>query len=581
MNAPLVSVVVPSYNHGRFIGDALSSVLRQTYENVECIVIDDGSVDNSYEYIQDTFGADRRVTAMRRENRGADATINEAIAFAKGRYISILNSDDYYDSSRIELLVDAARESSQPFFGITGVRFVDEHGAKLRDDDPHRRYYDGVCAAASDKPDACGLWVGNIAITTSNFFFSSDVYHDVGPFKPLRYAHDWDWALRASARFNLMRIDRELVSYRKHGANTIDEVAPLNHMVEDAYVWATALRNGAFNPAANDNGARPYFASMLENVGFPLLPVLYLLASSRTDAELLAAIARGQVQQELEAICQQGAVGGQFADSLRTLVRDVAHLREEKAALESEVDRLKASVAPPPPPRAKSGGLFARLRLRKASAEAIAPAPREEAPGSLWIDLGELGDLRGAGPKTLLYAEGPGLTRVHLYRTSTRFVLAVYDFNPAQRRSLLKAAATGRVMPLQFLMRSMTIRPERCDRDFLTRLSARGLNPACAPVDQSLAGRLPANGLYGETLETLVYDESGEQLIGRALGDLPPANIVGALAKFDITVETSSGAAAMTYAGYDEGGDLRIGGPKGLELRASAAPLWIKAVAPA
>ena len=105
--SPLVSVVLPAYNHARYVAQAIASVASQRYPNIELIVIDDGSTDGSAAVIAEAL---TRVTCpvrfIVRENRGAPATLNEGAALARGRYLAFLNSDDYYAPDRIASLVE-------------------------------------------------------------------------------------------------------------------------------------------------------------------------------------------------------------------------------------------------------------------------------------------------------------------------------------------------------------------------------------------------------------------------------------------------------------------------------------------
>lgn len=101
---PLVTVIIPSYNHERYISQSIESVVFQTYKNLELIVIDDDSKDRSLKIINDL--ADKYGFAViARENRGLAKTLNEGIGLANGKYICFLASDDYYLPQRIEKAV--------------------------------------------------------------------------------------------------------------------------------------------------------------------------------------------------------------------------------------------------------------------------------------------------------------------------------------------------------------------------------------------------------------------------------------------------------------------------------------------
>src|ERR1700756_4754280 len=98
----MISVVIPSYNHEKFIARCVDSVLAQTYGDWELIVIDDGSRDSSNEMLAAYAARDSRITHLQQENRGAHATINRGLALAKGDILTILNSDDEFHPNRFE-----------------------------------------------------------------------------------------------------------------------------------------------------------------------------------------------------------------------------------------------------------------------------------------------------------------------------------------------------------------------------------------------------------------------------------------------------------------------------------------------
>ncbi|MHA3893205.1 glycosyltransferase [Acinetobacter sp. GXMZU3951] len=102
----LVSVVIPCYNHENFVQDSIQSVIDQTYENIELIVIDDGSKDGSVEKIQEMLPACKerfiRFEFRHRPNKGLSATLNEAIEWCQGEYISSIASDDILLTDKLE-----------------------------------------------------------------------------------------------------------------------------------------------------------------------------------------------------------------------------------------------------------------------------------------------------------------------------------------------------------------------------------------------------------------------------------------------------------------------------------------------
>lgn len=102
---PVVTVIIPSFNHAQYISEAIESVLNQTYENIELIVVDDGSTDDSHEVLSALKPDPRLTVVLNKENRGQSAVVNQALSMAKGEYVALLPSDDYYLPNKIELQV--------------------------------------------------------------------------------------------------------------------------------------------------------------------------------------------------------------------------------------------------------------------------------------------------------------------------------------------------------------------------------------------------------------------------------------------------------------------------------------------
>ncbi len=88
---PLVSIVIPTYNYCRYIGKALQSCLDQTYKNLEVIVVDDGSTDDTRRVLEGF----PHVVYLFQENQGVSPARNRGVAYARGRFIAFLDADDY------------------------------------------------------------------------------------------------------------------------------------------------------------------------------------------------------------------------------------------------------------------------------------------------------------------------------------------------------------------------------------------------------------------------------------------------------------------------------------------------------
>ena len=124
----LVSVIVPNFNYGRFLKSTIDSALGQTYNNLEVIVVDNGSTDNS-RFILESYG--EKIRTIFQNNQGQAAARNNGIAIARGDFIALLDADDYWESSKIEQQL--ALISNQSEFVYTGARqFKSESGATVK-----------------------------------------------------------------------------------------------------------------------------------------------------------------------------------------------------------------------------------------------------------------------------------------------------------------------------------------------------------------------------------------------------------------------------------------------------------------
>lgn len=127
---PLISVIIPVFNAERYIDLALNSVCNQTYQNLEILVIDDGSSDQSKEIIESI--KDERIKFYSRENRGLIYTLNEAIELSRGKYIARMDADDICFKTRFEKQVQFLKSNNDIGVTFTGIECVDETGKIIR-----------------------------------------------------------------------------------------------------------------------------------------------------------------------------------------------------------------------------------------------------------------------------------------------------------------------------------------------------------------------------------------------------------------------------------------------------------------
>ena len=94
---PLISIIVPVYNVERYLVKCLDSIVNQTYQNLQIILIEDGSSDNSGKICDDYSKKDQRISVIHKRNEGLSAARNEGLDIAEGEYIGFVDSDDYIE----------------------------------------------------------------------------------------------------------------------------------------------------------------------------------------------------------------------------------------------------------------------------------------------------------------------------------------------------------------------------------------------------------------------------------------------------------------------------------------------------
>jgi glycosyltransferase involved in cell wall biosynthesis len=228
----MFSVVIPIYNHAKFVRQAIWSALRCPLVQ-EILVVDDGSKDGSDKIAASMArahsGRVRDLTSPSAGNRGAHHRLNELVEQAQCEWVAVLNSDDAFVDGRFEAIVQDP-EFSNCDFAFGNVLLMNERGALMG---AKRGPLDSWAATFRPSFDLLRMLAErrfvellseqNYLITTSNMVFRKSLHDRVGGFRPYRYVHDWDFALRAMLLGSGAYIRRFLTAYRIHPGNTIQE----------------------------------------------------------------------------------------------------------------------------------------------------------------------------------------------------------------------------------------------------------------------------------------------------------------------------------------------------------------------
>ncbi|HUC37650.1 MAG TPA: glycosyltransferase [Acidimicrobiales bacterium] len=219
-----VSVVIPSFNNRRYVTAAIDSVLGQTFQHLQLLVIDDGSTDGSAEVIAnhlDVLG-DPRVRLAKIEHQGLVAALNMGLANARDEYFTFLGSDDTWMPTKLERQVRALQSVPAAAACFSDCWIIDQDG---------RRQY--RLGRAQTRPYHGGrifsdLWSMNFMPQSSTYLFRTDAVREVGGFDPDIEVEDVPLWLRLAHRYEVVYLDELLANHRVHGDHTLSNDLPLN-----------------------------------------------------------------------------------------------------------------------------------------------------------------------------------------------------------------------------------------------------------------------------------------------------------------------------------------------------------------
>jgi hypothetical protein len=202
----LVSVVIPCFNHGHFLGEAILSGLTQTYPHVELIVVDDGSDDDTCDVCQGFPG----VVYVRQENRGLSAARNTGIDRSHGSLLVFLDADDRLHPDALKAGVMGLDRHPECMFVAGGYRFIRCDGSLLAEYPPH-----GV-----RDNHYVELLRTNFIGMSAVVLYRKELFSAIGGFDvTLGACEDYDLYLRAARNFSIQCYDDVIADYRRHESN--------------------------------------------------------------------------------------------------------------------------------------------------------------------------------------------------------------------------------------------------------------------------------------------------------------------------------------------------------------------------
>ncbi len=248
----LVSVIIPAYNHEKYIESCLQSVVEQTYPKLELVIVNDGSADNTHEKIVDFIARHKKrfkkVSYINREHKGIGDTLNKLIALAKGEYLYQIASDDMAKPEAIETLYRFMKRNPGYALAVGDNEIIDSNNNIV--------YWDEVRNNVSDISEAVySTFGGFLKVHRPDIDFNSEQFGElstllkgnyipngkmfrksslvkVGGYKK-DFLEDWYINIMLAKKYKLKYLDQTLFCYRWHDSNSIKNTEYISRIQEN------------------------------------------------------------------------------------------------------------------------------------------------------------------------------------------------------------------------------------------------------------------------------------------------------------------------------------------------------------
>lgn len=210
VNEPLVSVLMTTYNREKYVAYAVESVLNSTYSNLELIIVDDGSKDNTVNIVKEIAAKDNRVRFYINEtNLGDYPNRNKAASLAKGKYLKYVDADDYIYPTGLQVLVSMMEKFPEAGYGLCSLpQHIDSpFPIMMTPAEAYTYHYTGP---------------GLFHKAPLSAIIRTDVFNEVGGFDNIRMAGDFEMWHRLSQRYPVLLMPEGVVWYREHDAQEVN-----------------------------------------------------------------------------------------------------------------------------------------------------------------------------------------------------------------------------------------------------------------------------------------------------------------------------------------------------------------------
>ncbi|MCY4781551.1 glycosyltransferase [Sphingobacterium sp. UT-1RO-CII-1] len=222
ISSPLVSIIIPCYNGELTIVETLESVIGQTYNNIEVLVINDGSTDATIDILEGYKNNYEHISVFNQLNKGLPASRNAGFRLSKGKYVVFLDADDLLDESFVKACISEFYKDESLSVVYTQTQFFERETGIFK------------LPELSMKK----LLVGNCLTATA--MIKSSLFKDVGMYdERLNYAEDWEIWIRLFSKYpNFFKIERPLFLYRRRNSrDSMTDLNKVNKMEEEAKIY--------------------------------------------------------------------------------------------------------------------------------------------------------------------------------------------------------------------------------------------------------------------------------------------------------------------------------------------------------
>lgn len=205
---PIISVIIPTYNSAPYIVNCIESVINQTLNNIEIIIIDDGSTDNTKNKIENYINTEK-VHYIKQKNMGVSAARNHGVKIARGEYIAFIDSDDCWLDNKLELQLKIFNKYPEVVLVTTANIEVDVDGNILSKSKLDRHHADNSMNYLDNL-----LYVGDyVGLLTSSWLLRRNIFLKLNGFVENIISEDYEFLIRLSGFGNFYIISKELVKY--------------------------------------------------------------------------------------------------------------------------------------------------------------------------------------------------------------------------------------------------------------------------------------------------------------------------------------------------------------------------------